>query len=271
MKWDYSDRRKSTGGRPRTEAEIVDLIVQMARDNPTWGYDRIEGALMNLEHTISDTTIGSILKEHGIEPAPERSKKTTWKTFLQAHWEVIGAADFTSVEVWTRGGLVTFYVLVVMKLSTRRVEIAGVTANPDAAWVRQIGRNLTDYDEGFLLGTKYLLLDRDTKFLPLRDLLESTDAKVALLPPKSPNLNAQIERYMRSMKYECLNKMVFFGEKSLRKALSEFGQHYHVERNHQGLDNNLIEPGGEVGHSEGDVQCRNRLGGMLRYYYRDAA
>jgi putative transposase len=162
----------------------------MALENPDWGYDRIEGALGSLGHTVSDTTVGNILKKNGIEPAPERTKETTWKTFLQAHWEVMGAADFTSVEVWTRGGLVTFYVLVVMKLSTRRVEIAGVTTNPDAAWVRQIGKNLTDYEDGFLLDTRYLLLDRDTKFLPLRDVLESTDTEVVLLPPRSPNLNA---------------------------------------------------------------------------------
>jgi putative transposase len=158
-----------------------------------------------------------------------------------------------------------------MHLSTRRIEIAGVTPNPDGIWVRQIGRNLTDCDDGFLIDTRYLLLDRDTKFLPLRDLLECSDTEVVLLPPRSPNLNAHCERYMRSMKSECLNKMIFFGEKSLRRALAEFTQHYHGERNHQGLGNNLIEPDGEIGRSEGDIQCRDRLGGMLRYYYRDAA
>jgi putative transposase len=186
-KWDYSDRRKS-GGRPRTKQEKVELALRMAEENPTWGYDRIQGALKNLGVVLSDTTVGNILREHGIEPAPERKKKTTWKTFLKAHWDVLSAADFTSVEVWTGKGLVTFYVLVVMKLSTRRVEIAGVTTNPDGAWVQQVGRNLTDYDDGFLKDTKYLLLDRDTKFCPLRGVLESTDTKVVLLPPRSPNL-----------------------------------------------------------------------------------
>jgi putative transposase len=185
-KWDYSDRRKS-GGRPRTKQEKVELVLRMAQENPTWGYDRIQGALKNLGVVLSDTTVGNILKEHGIEPAPERKKKTTWKTFLKAHWDVLSAADFTSVEVWTGKGLVTFYVLVVMNLSTRRIEIAGVTTNPDGAWVQQVGRNLTD-DDGFLKDTKYLLLDRDTKFCPLRDVLESTDTEVVLLPPRSPNL-----------------------------------------------------------------------------------
>ena len=158
-----------------------------------------------------------------------------------------------------------------MRLSTRRVEIAGVTPNPNAAWVQQAGRNLTDCYDGFLNDTRYLLLDRDTKFQPFRGELESTDTKVVLLPPGSPNLNAHIERYMRSMKSECLSKLIFFGEASLRKALTEFSSHYHEERNHQGIGNNIITPGEEVGSRSGDIQCRDRLGGMLRYYYRDAA
>ncbi len=190
MKWDYSDRRKSSGGRPRIQDKIVELILKMAKKNCGWGYDRIQGALKNLGYQVSDETVGNVLKEHGIEPAPEREKKTEWETFLKAHWEVMGAADFTCVEVWTRWGLETYYVLVVMKLSTRRVEIAGITTNPDAAWIQQMGRNLIDCYDGFLLGTKYLLLDRDTKFLPLTGVLEDTETNVVLLPPRSPNLNA---------------------------------------------------------------------------------
>jgi len=250
---------------------VAELIIQMAEKNPTWGYDRIQGALKNVGLKLSDTTVGNILREHGIEPAPQRGRKPTWKTFLKAHWEVMGAADFTTIEVWTRRGLVTFYILVVMRLSTRCVEIGGVTPNPDAAWLQQAGRNLTDCYDGFLNDTRYLLLDRDTKIQLFRGVLESTDTKVVLLPPRSPNLNAQIERYMRSMKSECLNPMVFFGETSLRKALTEFTAHYHKERNHQGIGNNIIAPGEEVGRTIGDIQCRNRLGGMLRYYHRDAA
>jgi hypothetical protein len=270
-KRDYSDRRKNSEGRPRTQNEIVELILRMAQENNGWGYDRIQGALKNLGYQVCDETVGNVLKAHGIEPAPEREKKTEWETFLKAHWEVMGAADFTCVEVWTRWGLETYYVLVVMKLSTRRIEIAGITTNPDAAWVQQMGRNLIDCYDGFLLGTKYLLLDRDTKFLPLTGVLEDTETNVVLLPPRSPNLNAHIERYMRTMKSECLNQMIFFGEKSLRGALKEFTEHYHTERNHQGLDNNIIDFQGEIDSTGGPVQCRERLGGMLRYYYRDAA
>ena len=134
-----------------------------------------------------------------------------------------------------------------------------------------MGRNLTDCYDGFLLETRFLLLDRDKKFLAFRGVIESTDTKVVLLPPRSPNLNAHIERFMRSMKSECLGKLIFFGEKSLRRALTEFAAHYHTERNHQGIGNNIITPGEEVGRTRGEIQCRDRLGGMLRYYHREAA
>jgi len=270
QKWDFSKLSKRVG-RPRVREEIVKLVVQMARENPTWGYDRIQGALKNLGLRIADTAVGSILKEHGIEPAPDRQRQTTWKTFLKAHWDVLSAVDFATIEVWTRSGLVTFYILVVMRLSTRRIEIAGITPHPDSAWVQQVARNLTDCYDGFLRDAQYLLVDRDNKFLALRGVLEGTETKAVLLPAKRPNLNAKIECYMRSMKSECLDRMVFFGERSLRRALAEFAAHYHQERNHQGLENNLIEPSAEVGRVEGKVTRRNRLGGLLRYYYREAA
>lgn len=184
---------------------------------------------------------------------------------------MLAAVDFTTVEVWTRGGLVTFYILVAMRLSSRRIQIAGVTPHPHAAWVQQIARNLTDCYDCFLGDSRYVLVDRDNNFLALRGVLEGSDAKVVLLPAHSPNLNANLERYMRSMKSACLNRMIFFGEPSLRRALTQFEVHYHTERNHQGLGNNLIEPDEAVGRGDGNITCRNCLGGMLRYYYRQAA
>jgi transposase InsO family protein len=270
FKWNYSDRRQRVG-RPRIRQEVVDLLVRMAKENSDWGYDRLQGALANVGIRLSDSTVANILKAHGIEPAPERKRRQSWGTFLKAHWETMAAADFTTVEVWTRTGLVTFYVFAVMRLKTRRVEVAGFTAQPNSAWMTQVGRNLTDCVDGFLRETSYLIIDRDTKHLPLRHVLEATKTKAVLLPPKSPNLNAHIERYFRSLKSECLSQMIFFGEESLRLALKEFNTHYHQERNHQGLDNRIIEPGDEVGTTKDRVQCRQRLGGMLRYYYREAA
>ncbi len=134
-KWDFSGRRRKSAGRPQIPACVARLVLRMARENPAWGYDRIQGALANLGHRISDTTVGSILMQNGIEPAPRRKGATTWKTFLKAHWESIAAVDFTTVEAWTRNGLTTFYILVAMRLKDRRAEIAGITEHPDAHWV----------------------------------------------------------------------------------------------------------------------------------------
>ena len=158
-----------------------------------------------------------------------------------------------------------------MHLKTRRVEIAGATPHPNSLWVQQVGRNLIDCIDGFLHLSTHIILDRDTKHFPLRQILESSDIEVVVLPPRSPNLNAHLERFMRSLKSECLNRMIFFGEASLRRALKEFGRHFHHERNHQGLKNRIIDAGNEVGRTNGEVLCRRRLGGLLRYYYRNAA
>ncbi len=244
----------------------------MASENPSWGYDRIQGALANLGHEISDTTVGNILRAHGIEPAPSRKRQSTWKSFLEAHWDVLGSIDFTTIEVWTRGGLVTYYLLFVMEIATRRVHFAGCTPNPHEAWMKQIARNLTDVVDGFLNGKRYVLMDRDGKFCPtFQAMLRAEDIEPVVLPARSPNLNAHLERFHRSLKEECLDRLIFFGENSLRKAIAAFLAHFHSERNHQGLGNKLIEPGDEVGRRGGEVACRERLGGMLRYYYRKAA
>ena len=270
-KWDHSGKRKPVG-RPRLRPIIVDLILWFANENSTWGYDRIQGALANVGYHITDRTVGNVLKAHGIEPAPDRQRQTTWATFLKAHWDVLAAIDFTTIEVWTKGGLVTYYLLFVIELKTRRVCFAGCTRNPNERWMKQIGRNLTDTEDGFLLGKRFVLMDRDTKFcVAFRDILKDEGAEPLLLPPRSPNLNAYIERFMRSLKSEALSRMIFFGEKSLRHAVTVFLEHYHAERNHQGLANELILPGDKVGMTAGKIECRERLGGMLKYYHRDAA
>ena len=270
QKYDGSDKRGP--GRPRTAGEIDVLVVGMAEENRDWGYRRIQGALFNLGHELARSTIAEILKRHGIEPAPERSRKTTWKAFLTRHWELIVAADFFTVEVWTRWGLQRFIVLFFIELSTRKVEIAGIASVANGLWMSQIGRNLTDAVDGILKGKRYLIHDRDplftTKFL---DMLADVGVKSVKLPPRSPNLNAHAERFVRSVKESCLQRVIWFGERSLRKGIQEFMTHYHTERNHQGLANRLISP--EPGHlgKAGVIQRRQRLGGMLNYYYRAAA
>jgi putative transposase len=182
------------------------------------------------------------------------------------------ARVYTTIEVWTKGGLVTYYLLFVMELKTRRVHFAGCTPSPNEPWMTQIARNLTNFEDGFLNGKTHLIMDRDGCFAPaFRDLLSQSGVEPVRLPPKTPNLNAWMERFHRSIKEECLERMIFFGETPLRKAVHEYLDHYHDERNHQGLDNTFPFPTAETGPSQGQVQCRERLGGLLRYYHRAAA
>lgn len=271
QKWDYSERRK-TPGRPATEAAIAALTVRLATENPRWGYDRIVGALANLGHKLAANTVKNILLAHGIEPAPKRSKLPRWSEFIKSHLDSLAATDFFSVEVWTPKGLVTFFVLFVIDLPSRRVEIAGVTASPDSAWMCQIARNVTDCEDGFLRGKKYILMDRDTKYCEkFRATLRNAGVKPLRLPARSPNLNAFAERFVRTIKEECLDRMIVFGEKMLRHALTEFCAHYHTERPHQGLANRLIDPGNFAGHVVGEIVRHERLGGLLKYYHRKAA
>jgi transposase InsO family protein len=269
QKWTHKRR---SPGRPRIMQIVAERTVRMARENRGWGYTRIQGALYNIGHRVGRTTIANILKENGIDPAPERGKRTTWSQFLKTHWDVLAAADFFTIEVWAPRGLVTFYVFFLIELATRRIEIAGITPGPNEVWMMQIGRNLTDPIDGFLAETEFLILDRDSKYsTAFRDLLKDAGIQVVRLPPRSPNLNAYAERFVRSIKDECLDRMIFFGERSLWRATREFAAHYHAERNHQGLNNRLIEPDGREGLTCGEIDCAQRLGGMLRYYFRLAA
>ena len=268
----YDSSNKRGPGRPRVKDEIPKLTVRMAQENPSWGYTTIRGRLFNLGHEVARETIRNILKEHGIVPAPERRKRPPWSTFLKAHWDSIAAADFFTVEIWTLAGLTRYHVLFFIKLSNRRVHVAGIAEYPYAAWMQQIGRNVTDAFGGFLLNIRYVILDRDPLYTDaFRSLLKSAGVKSVRLPPRSPNLNAYAERFVRTIKEGCLDQMIFFGERSLRNAIREFVKHYHQERNHQGLDNRIIDPQEEVGMTDGPVVCRERLGGLLRYYRRDAA
>jgi len=269
-KYDGSARRGP--GRPRVEREIESLVIQMATDNRDWGYTRIIGALSNLGHKLARGTVANILKRHGIEPAPERSRKTTWKEFLTQHWDMIVAADFFTVEVWTASGLQRFVVLFFIELSTRRVEIVGIHREPDSAWVVQCARQLTDPDDGCLRGKRFLLHDRDARFTAaFADTLSAAGVETVRLPARSPNLNAYAERFVRTIRESCLDQLILVGERSLRTAVHEFVQHYHHERNHQGMRNQLLFPIERTGASDGPMACRARLGGLLKYYDRPAA
>ena len=268
-KYDGSKTRRP--GRPGTKPDIAALVVRMATENPTWGYTRICGGLKPLGHDVARNTIKALLQDHGIEPAPERGTKTPWKTFLAAHWDGLAAADFFTVEVLTLGGLVRYVVLFVMKLKTRTVEIAGITRQPDEIWMTQVARNLTDTCDGFLRGVHDLILDRDPLYTTgFRRRLRDSGVKPLLLPARSPTLNAFAERFVGSVKSECLERLVPLGEAHLRAAVRDFVHHYHEERPHQGLGNERIAPTTPAIET-GPVTCRHRLGGLLKFYYREAA
>jgi transposase len=176
-KFDGSEQRKALG-RPRVDKELEEWVVKMAKENRSWGYDRIAGSLAELGYDISDQTVGNILKRRGIPPAPERQKTTTWRDFIRRHLHVLWATDFFSTEVWTLGGLVTFYVLFFIKLDTREVHIAGITANPNEQWMMQVARNLTMEEGGLLKPGHYLIHDRDKKFCPAyNQLLDDASVK----------------------------------------------------------------------------------------------
>ena len=272
-KFDGSKNR-SKPGRPRTKEEIENLVVQVARENKSWGFDRIQGALANLGIRISDQTIGNILRRNDIPPAPERKRTTTWKEFIAAHMEVLFATDFFTAEVWTKMGLTTYYVLFFMRIGSREVHIAGTTIHPNESWMKQIARNLTMEDWGFLQGCRYLIHDNDSKFCEsFRAILGSVGIKCVALPARSPNLNSYAERWVRSVKEECLRKMILFGEASLHRSINQFIAHYHTERNHQGKGNRILTPSSDdrIGASKGEIQRRKRLGGLLNFYHRRAA
>ena len=188
QKFDGSKHR-SYPGRPRISPEIEALIVQFARENAGWGYDRIVGALAHLGHTVSDQTIGNVLRRHGIAPAPKRSQTTTWKDFIASHLDVLAGSDFFTAEVLTWSGLATYYVLFFIHLESRRVTVAGLTRHPTESWMDQMARNATDESTGCLRELRYVLHDRGTKFCAsFRSILRASGVEPVKLPARSPDL-----------------------------------------------------------------------------------
>jgi len=205
QKYDGTAHRAS--GRPRTAGEVEALVVRMAEENRDWGYRRIQGALSNLGHELARSTIAQFLERHGIEPAPERIRKTTWKEYLSQHWELIVASDFFTVEVWTRRGLQRMIVLFFIELPTRTVQIAGIASTANGLWMSQIARNLTDAEQGILTGERYLIHDHDPLFTAeFLKMIADAGVESIKLPLPSPNLDAYAERFVRSIKECCLER-----------------------------------------------------------------
>src|SRR6202166_3910008 len=187
-KFDGSKHRQYPG-RPTVKPDVESLVVRMARENPSWGYDRIVGALANLGHRLSDQTVGNVLRRHGISPAPKRKQSISWKDFIRAHRDVLVGMDFFTAEVLTLKGLTTYYVLFFIHLESRQVKLAGFTPYPDQEWMEQQARNMTMAEWGNLRGCCYLLHDRDAKFCEsFRELIRTGSVNPLRLPARSPNL-----------------------------------------------------------------------------------
>jgi putative transposase len=247
--------------------KISTLIVRMATENRGWGYSGIQGALKNLDHRVARSTVAKVLREHGIPPAPGRP--SSWRTFLRAHWGAIAGADFFTTEVWTPRGLVAYYTLFVLDLKSRRVRVVGSTPNPDSAFMVQAARRLTDAVDGFLVGHRVLICDRDDKWTrEFRGLLEGAGVRVVLTPLQAPNANAHAERFVRSIREECLDRLILFGERRLIRAVDEFVAHYHGSGTIRGSATDWSRRRSVLVSTH--IRCHERLGGLLRYYHRVA-
>ena len=249
------------------------MIIQFAQENRTWGYDRIVGALKNVGYTVSDQTVGNILKRHDPLPAPQRKKITTWREFIGSHKDLLVGTDFFTTEVWTSCGLVTYYIMLFIQVGSRRVHIADMTPHPNETWMTQMARNSTMVEWGFLTPDQYVIHDRDTKFCSaFRETIKAAGVRLVKLPARSPNLNAYAERWVRSVREKVLSRLILFGEGALRQVLKEYGTHYHQERHYQGKGNELLRPRPrKEGWETNPICSRERLGGRLRYYHREAA
>ncbi len=226
-----------------------------------WGHDRQMAS--RAHHNEVD-----LLRQASWPPSADRT--TSWKTFLKAHADVIAAADFFNVEVWTTRGLVTHHVLFVIHHATRAVRIAGITTSPDSTFMAQVARDLTDHVDGFLRDKRYLIVDNDVLFTSqFKRILADTGVELVRTAIQAPDINAIAECWVRSIKTECLNKIIPFGFTSLERSANEFVANCNSERPHLGLGNELINEEKDPG--SGEVIVSERLGGLLKHYHRSAA
>ena len=264
----YDGSKKRTPGRRRISEELEMLIIQIARKNKTWGSRRIKGQLKYLGYRISHTTIDKVLKRNGYDPSPDRARRTRWSEFLRSHWESLAAIDFFTTEIYTWLGLTRYMVLVTIDYATGKVEVVGIIQQAYGQWMSQAARNLTDQFSGFLKDKRYLIHDRDPLFTKeFRGILRSSGIKPIRTLPMAAHLNCIVERFVRSIKSECLDGMLIFGERHLEYIIREYMEHYHTERARQGLNNEIIEPPPQ---GEGEIIWQERLGGLLKSYRRAA-
>lgn len=268
-------------GRPRKPEEIRELILRMAKDSG-WGTKRIMGELKKLGiQNVCRSTVRRILRENGFETGPTRGR-ATWYDFVHRHFKTLWACDFFTAEVWTLGGPVTYYILFFIHVQTRRVHIAGMTPNPDGVWMAQQARNLGMHFDGVPAEQRptYIVRDRDAKFTQqFSSILADDGIQFAEISPHSPNMNPYAERWIQSVKRECLDHFLILGEKHLRFLLKTYLAYYHNHRPHQGLGNVTLPMAESPVKSEplppniplDDIICQESLGGLLRHYERQAA
>jgi putative transposase len=263
-KWTF--KQPTRVGRPPTSTELRDLVIRLAQEND-WGYDKIKGELQKLGYKLDRTTVKNILKRAGLVPAPERRRSLNWRTFLNHYKQQLLACDFFTVETL---GLQTLYVLFFIELGTRRVHLAGCTSNPTSAWVSQQARQLCwQWEERAPF--RFLIHDRDSKFTTAFDtVFQSRGIEIIHTAYRAPNMNAFAERWVRSVREECLDRVLIVNERHLRSVLKEYVLYYNTRRPHQGLAQQCPIPI-ELMPPEGVVQRRDLLGGVLHDYHRQAA
>ena len=270
QKYDGSRNRTSLG-RPQITEEIVNLVIRVKEENHRWGYQKITDQIVYLGFKISKSTVKNILIENRYDPEPDLTVRSTWHEFIKSHWDVLAACDFFTIELLVRHKLVRCTVFFVIELSTRKVIYAPIKLQPDGPYMKQVARILVDSEDGFLQGKRYLIHDRDPLYKTegFHGILESIDVQPVRLPSRSPNLNCYAERYVKTVKSECLDHLILSSVEQLEYVLREFGEYYHHERIHQSLGR-IIEPK----HSTDDtaeIVCVERLGGLLKSYHRLAA
>jgi len=269
-KYDGSQNRGKVG-RPQISQEIIDLVITFKEENPRWGYQKITDQIVYLGHTISKSTVKNILIENGYDPEPDLTVKSTWHEFLKSHWEVLAACDFFTIELLVGRKLIRCTVFFVIELATRKVFFAPIKPQPDGEYMLQIAKILTDYEDGFLNGKRFLIHDRDPLYTTegFHDIMKISGITAIKLPPRSPDLNPYAERFVKSVKFECLNHLILSSVKQLEYALNQYKDYYHHERIHQSLGR-IIEPKHKI-DDKSEVKCIERLGGLLKSYHRLAA
>jgi len=268
-KYDGS-RHRTSPGRPQITPEIIALVIRFKKENPRWGFQKITDQIEYLGFKISKTSVKNILIENGYDPEPDLTVRSTWHEFLNSHWDVMTACDFFTIELLVGRKLIRCTVFFVIELATRKVFFAPIKPQPDGQYMKQIARMLTNND-GFLKGKCYLIHDRDPLYRSegFYDILQSSGIEPIKLPAKSPDLNSIAERFVKSVKSECLDHVILSSVQQLEYALCQYELYYHHERIHQSLGR-IIEPKHELDDTA-EIKCIERLGGLLKSYHRLAA